>query len=283
MVAISPNFKFGPSEDNIFTNLSSSFAPSVQLTRLPQDGFMNSCDDQSILSHTTLGIPHNIMYLGQWEFRLEPKPPKYPIQKCRNPSLEFATKARACKSAGQEGSSKVTFHASGNAKECEGMNPHTSKGTPTLGVRISVDSKFSKSNCSGRNSLDWSIHCIIGKLLEHRCLKWACMTHLHTLKHKLWSKERLGVKLAVWLPSIKSQESPRFPCMQVVCHIPLERTQRGLQLYFKPYIIERSTKKVMGPQSHGSPKFVNFGTPIWESQDKMPFGCGLHGVAQSIL
>jgi hypothetical protein len=35
-------------------------------------------------------------------------------------------------------------------------------------------------------------------------------------KHKLWPKEGLGVKLAVWLPIIKSQEFPWFPCVQVV-------------------------------------------------------------------
>jgi hypothetical protein len=29
----------------------------------------------------------------------------------------------------------------------------------------------------------------------------------------------------------------------------------------------------MGPQSCGSPNFANFGTPIWESWDKKPFGC----------
>jgi len=33
------------------------------------------------------------------------------------------------------------------------------------------------------------------------------------LKHKLWPKERSGVKLAVWLPTIKSRESTWFPCM----------------------------------------------------------------------
>ncbi len=46
---------------------------------------------------------------------------------CRNPSLGLATKARGCKVAGQEGDSKVTSHALGSAKECEGMNPHTHK------------------------------------------------------------------------------------------------------------------------------------------------------------
>jgi hypothetical protein len=59
---------------------------------------------------------------------------------CRNPSLGFATKARACKNVGQEGSLRVTFHVPKSAKECEGMNPHTPKGAPTLGVGVPVDS-----------------------------------------------------------------------------------------------------------------------------------------------
>jgi hypothetical protein len=49
------------------------------------------------------------------------------LTKCYNPSLGFATKARACKGAGQEGSLRVTSHALGNVGECEGMNPHTPK------------------------------------------------------------------------------------------------------------------------------------------------------------
>jgi hypothetical protein len=60
--------------------------------------------------------------------------------RCHNPSLGLATKARACKSASQEGSPGVTYHAPRSAKECEGMNPHTPKGTPTLGVGVPVDS-----------------------------------------------------------------------------------------------------------------------------------------------
>jgi hypothetical protein len=57
---------------------------------------------------------------------------------CCIPSLGLTTKARACESAGQEGSPKVTFHATGSAKECEGMNPHTPKRTSTLGVGVPI-------------------------------------------------------------------------------------------------------------------------------------------------
>jgi hypothetical protein len=61
---------------------------------------------------------------------------------CRNLSLGIVTKARACKNAGQEGNLGVTFHAPGNAKEYEGMNPHTPKGTPTLGIGVPVDTQI---------------------------------------------------------------------------------------------------------------------------------------------
>jgi hypothetical protein len=102
------------------------------------------------------------------------------------------------------------------------------------------------------------------------------------LKHKLWPKEGLGVKLAIWLPTTKSQELPWFPYVQVACHIPLKRSQQGLQLYFRHHFNQRSTK-VMSPQSCESPNLGNFETPTWESRDKMTSGCWPHGQAQKIL
>jgi hypothetical protein len=36
----------------------------------------------------------------------------------------------------EKGKSRVVPHAPGNARECEGIDPHTPKGTPTLGVRL---------------------------------------------------------------------------------------------------------------------------------------------------
>jgi hypothetical protein len=66
-----------------------------------------------------------------------------------NPSLGFATKARGCKVAGQERSPGVMPHANANAKECEGIDPHTPKGTPTLGVRVSMDSRIFRGQLQG--------------------------------------------------------------------------------------------------------------------------------------
>jgi len=49
------------------------------------------------------------------------------------------TRAKAYKVMGQEGSLGVTLHAPKNVGKCEGMNPHTPKGTSTLGVGVPID------------------------------------------------------------------------------------------------------------------------------------------------
>jgi len=61
---------------------------------------------------------------------------------CHNPNLGLVTKAKACKGAGQEGSPKVTSHASTSVGVWEGMNPHIPKSTPTLGVGVLMDSRI---------------------------------------------------------------------------------------------------------------------------------------------
>ncbi len=60
----------------------------------------------------------------------------------REPKARVAT-------TGQEKSPKVTFHAPGSVGECEGMNPHTPKGTPTLGARVPVDSQIFREQLQG--------------------------------------------------------------------------------------------------------------------------------------
>jgi hypothetical protein len=88
------------------------------------------------------------------------------------------------------------------------------------------------------------------------------------LKHKLWPKEGSRVKLPIWLPTGKSQESTRFTYVQTACNISLESSRQGLQLFFRPHLDPRFIRKVMGLQSHGSPNLGDFGTPTWESRDK---------------
>jgi hypothetical protein len=50
------------------------------------------------------------------------------------------------------------------------------------------------------------------------------------LKHKLWPKEGLSIT--------KSQDSPRFPCVQVACHKPLKSFRREYNFGSNPISIE---------------------------------------------
>ncbi len=59
------------------------------------------------------------------------------------------TKARGCKVAGQGGSSGIMPHAPRNVKECEGIDPHTPKGTPTLGVGVLMDFQMFRERLQG--------------------------------------------------------------------------------------------------------------------------------------
>jgi hypothetical protein len=63
----------------------------------------------------------------------------------------------------------------------------------------------------------------------------------------------------------------------------LESSRRELQHWFRPRPDRRSGQEAMTVQSLGSPNRDSFRTPLWESQDKKPFGCSLRGVTQSIL
>jgi hypothetical protein len=68
---------------------------------------------------------------------------------CRNPSLGLATKAKAYKGAGQERSSGITSQTPRSVGKCEGMNLHTPKRVPTLGVGVSVDSQIFREQLQG--------------------------------------------------------------------------------------------------------------------------------------
>jgi hypothetical protein len=95
------------------------------------------------------------------------------------------------------------------------------------------------------------------------------------LKHKLWPKEGLGVKLVVWLSITKSQELTQFPCTKVTCDTLLKSSQRGPQLCFKPHFNRRSEGKVMGPRIAEVPILGISGLPFESLGTKCYLDVGL--------
>jgi hypothetical protein len=103
------------------------------------------------------------------------------------------------------------------------------------------------------------------------------------LQHNLWTKEKAGVKLVIWLPTIKSRESTWPRHVQGECDTLMKSSQGELQVCFRPHPNRRSEQRIMTSQSPESPNRDSFETPLWESRDKKPFGCGCGGVTQIIL
>jgi len=80
------------------------------------------------------------------------------------------------------------------------------------------------------------------------------------LKHKLWPKKGSGVKVSIWLPTIKSRELPSFTCLHVACHISLEICWQEIIFFFSPHLNQMFAQKVIGLQSCRNPNFRNFET-----------------------
>jgi hypothetical protein len=86
------------------------------------------------------------------------------------------------------------------------------------------------------------------------------------LQPKLWAKEGPGVKLAVWLPTTKSRESTSFRPPNWEFDTSLERSRRGLQVWFRPRRDQTSQSGVMSSQSPGTPP----GTVSGQFRDSNP-------------
>jgi hypothetical protein len=94
------------------------------------------------------------------------------------------------------------------------------------------------------------------------------------LKHELWPKEGPWVKLAVWLPTTKSRESPWFPCMQVACHMPLKSSRWGLQLALNLTSIRGFHTKLWASKVVGVPILGISGLPLGSPGTKWHLGAG---------
>jgi hypothetical protein len=108
------------------------------------------------------------------------------------------------------------------AKKCEGMNPHTPKWTPILGLGIPMNSWIFKGRLQRWKLIGLRPSLYHWKALGIYMSEMGSHDPLGHLKCKLWPKEGSKVKLSIWLLTTKSQEMPQFPYVQMACNIPLE-------------------------------------------------------------
>jgi len=63
----------------------------------------------------------------------------------------------------------------------------------------------------------------------------------------------------------------------------LKSSQKEIQDFFRPHPDWRSKQEVMDAQSPRSPTQDSFGTPLWESREKVSFGCSPRGELQNTI
>jgi len=95
------------------------------------------------------------------------------------------------------------------------------------------------------------------------------------LKHKLWPKKKPKVKLTIWLSTTKSQELTWFPCVQVVCDIPLKSSQRGYNFALNLISVEGLHAKLWGPKITRIPTLGISRLPFWSPETKCHLDVGL--------
>jgi hypothetical protein len=178
-------------------------------------------------------------------------------------------KQGGCKVANQKRNLGVTSHVPGSAKGVREWTFTLTSELPCWELESQMDSQIfrARSQESKPITLKSSLYC--WKSIDAYMSKMGLHCPFGHLKHKLWSKERPGVKLAIWLPTTTSQELTQFLYVQAMCNIPLESSQQGLQLFLKPHCNRRSTHQVMRRQNRKSPNYGNFGTPTWKSRDTL--------------
>jgi len=143
-----------------------------------------------------------------------------------------------------------------------GVKPNTWKSW-RLGVFW--DSRMFRARQQGPKHLALGCSWCHWKGIETQISKMPSHWQFGHLKPKLWAKEGPRVKLAIWLPTTKSQEltSSRRPIW--ACDMALERSRRGLQLWFRPRCNPTLQSGVMAVQSSESPAWtisgLHFGSP----------------------
>jgi hypothetical protein len=176
-------------------------------------------------------------------------------------------------------------------KECEGVNPHTPKWTPMLGVGESWSPKrtpkTSESVLRGENSMTCCALYINGKLLKFRCLKWARIAHLD-----IWNTS-YGQKKA---RESNSRESASFDSRPLKvgnrpkilsCWKRATYRWKGLDETYNFSLDGKSIggllRKLWGFKVAGVQSCAISGLPRGSPGTKRPFGCHPRDELQSIL
>ncbi len=135
-------------------------------------------------------------------------------------------------------------------------------------------------HCKGQNSLDWRVSYTIRKILKQRCIKWACMSHLSVLNTSYgWKKGRKS-NCEFDSRTLKVYNRPNLLTFKLRATYCWKDLDKDYKFFLNITSIGGVHKKLWAFKVVKVPisRFL-----IWESGDKMTFGCNPNGQAQRIL
>jgi hypothetical protein len=216
-------------------------------------------------------------YFNEWEFHCVND------IGCCNPNLGFATKAKGLARGRNKWETRETHLI------LPGVQESVREWTLTLPRQLPLGElesrwtpEFSWNDFRGQNPLVYKNIYIIEKLLKRRRLKWARITHLDIWNTSYDQKKGRESNWQFDSQPLKVGNRFNFRACKWRATYYWKALNEGYNFVLNLISIG-GLHKVIGPQNRRSSNFDNFKTPIWESRNKKPFGCGPHGEAQSIL
>jgi hypothetical protein len=131
--------------------------------------------------------------------------------------------------------------------------------------------------------LDWDVLYIIEKLLKHRCLKWACMTHLDTWNTSYGQKKGRESNWQFDSQPLKVRNHPNFLACKWRATYLWKVLDEGYNFASDLISIGGIKTKLWAPKVTRVPTLGILGLQLGSHRIKMPFGCGPHREAHSIL
>jgi len=181
------------------------------------------------------------------------------------------TKARGCKVASQEGSPGGKPHAPRSAI----IDSHTPKGTPTLGIRVPVDSRMFRERLQG--SMDWGVLNIISKILECRCLKWARIAHLDIWNTSYGQKKGQESNWQFDSRPLKVKNRPDFVTCRWCATCCWKAFDEAYNFASNLISIRGLNAKLWGPKVVGVPPLAISGLPLGSPMTKSHLDVGPMG------
>ncbi len=164
-----------------------------------------------------------------------------------------------------------------------GVKPNTPKSgdlesseTPKC---LDFDSKF-------QNTSHWSVFNVIGKVLKLRYRKWPCIGHLDIYSPSYGQKKG---RESNWQFDSRPLKVGNRPFPDIRFEIATRRWKdldKGYTFGLDLVAIGLCSRELWALKLPGLQPGQfrdNFGTPTWESQEFVPFGCSLHYELQRIL